>query len=389
MRILKVHNYYQQPGGEDQSFAAEVELLQIHNHQVFCFTRHNDEIKSMSNISIACKTLWNHDVYRALLGTIRETKPDIVHFENTFPLISPSAYYAARKAGVPIIQSLRNYRLFCANSFFLRDGKVCEDCLGKIFPYPALYHRCYRNNRLATGVVVALQVFHRLIRTWQRTVDRYIALTEFARSKYVEAGLPENKIVVKPNFITNDPGMGMGDGYFALFVGRLSVEKGITTLLSAWNHLSQKIPLWIAGDGPLRSMVETAARQNPLIIVTGRKTPTEVLELMKKATMLLFPSLWFEGLPRVIIEAYAVGLPIVASNLGSMTSLIDHGNTGLHFRPGDPQDLVEKVEFLLRNHEIYRQMRLKARNYYKKHFTSDKNYQILMQIYNDVLQGPR
>lgn len=386
MRILRIHNYYQQAGGEDQSFEAEINLLKAHGHEVICFTKHNNEINQMSSLSIAQKTIWNQEVYTILTQLIKQEQPDVVHFENTFPLVSPAAYYAAKRLGVPVVQSLRNYRLFCANAYFLRDGHVCEACLGRSIPWPALYYKCYRNSLQATGIVFLLQTFHRLIKTWQRTIDRYIALTDFARRKYIEAGLPEHKIVVKPNFLVTDPGIGEGNGHFALFVGRLSKEKGVETLLDAWRSSRIPLPLWIVGDGPLREIVRTASLQNPNIVMLGQQSTREVLTLMKQAKMLIFPSLWFEGLPRVIVEAYAVGLPVLASNIGSMSSLICHEKTGLHFRPGDQEDIIQKVLYLLQNSTLITTIRHNARRYYEENFTSERNYQQLLQIYQSVCQ---
>src|SRR4051812_3656351 len=179
MRILVAHNFYQQPGGEDQSFAAEVQVLRDGGQEVRTYTCHNDAINGMAKLTIAGKTIWNRQTHAELRGLCREFRPDVVHFNNTFPLISPAAYYACRSEGAAVVQSLRNYRLLCPAATFYRDGKVCEDCLGKAVPWPALAHKCYRDNLGATATSVALLTGHRMIGTYSRAVDRYIAISEF------------------------------------------------------------------------------------------------------------------------------------------------------------------------------------------------------------------
>jgi glycosyltransferase involved in cell wall biosynthesis len=389
MRILRVHNYYQQPGGEDQSFAAEIALLEQHGHEVIRFTVHNDAINSMGRLEVAGKTLWNREMYKQIAALIAREKPEIAHFENTFPLISPAAYYATQRAGLPVVQSLRNYRLFCADAYFYRQGRVCEECLGKMIPWPALHYRCYRDSFLATGVVTSMQVLHRSLHTWARQVDRFIALTEFGRRKFVEGGIAPEKIVVKPNFLVRDPGLGEGSGDYALFVGRLSAEKGIVELLKSWEALGSRLLLKLVGSGPLAPMVAEAASAMVGVEWLGQQPPEEVAVLMGAARLLIFPSLWYEGFPRVIVEAFARGLPVVASNLGSMASLIEHRRTGLHFHPGDTDDLAAQVTWALDRPQELERMRREARTVFEAAYTADRNYHLLMQIYLDCLQAKR
>lgn len=386
MHILRVHNYYQHPGGEDQSFAAEIGLLERYGHRVTRYTAHNDAISGMGRAEALRKTLWNNDVYGELRALIRRERPDLVHFENTFPLISPAAYYAARREGLAVIQSLRNYRLFCANAYLLRDGHVCEDCLGKQIPIPALIHRCYRDSRSATAAVVALQITHRALRTWQRQVDLFIALTEFGRGIFIRGGLPAEKIVVKPNFVADDPGPGDGAGGYALFVGRLSHEKGVSALLDAWDIVGERMPLRIVGEGPLGGLVAAAAARNPAIQQLGQRSSSEVMRLMRAAKVLVFPSLWYEGFPRVIVEAYAAGLPVIASNLGAMASLIIHGETGLHARPGDARDLADQICLIAEGSTTLAAMRAAARVAFEARYTAEHNYEQMMQIYAGAIR---
>ena len=389
MKLLFVHNYYQQPGGEDQVFGAEADLLESHGHQVIRFTVHNDLVRDMNPLALAWRTIWNANTYRQLRDLLRSERPDTVHFHNTFPLVSPAAYYAANAEGVPAIQRLPNYRLLCPNALLFRDGHVCEDCLGKLVPWPSLIHRCYRHSLGATGTTAAMLATHRALHTWTQKVDVYVALTEFARVKFVQGGLPADKIVVKPNFLADDPGVGDAGGKYALFVGRLSPEKGLDTLLVAWERLGRNLPLKVVGDGPLASRVKGAAREMTGVEYLGRASRQDVLSLMKGASLLVFPSLWYEAFPNVIVEAYASGLPVLASNIGSMSSLIDHGRTGLHFQPGDPDDLATQVEWALTHPRELATMRREARAEYLAKYTAERNYRMLMDIYERALESRR
>jgi glycosyltransferase involved in cell wall biosynthesis len=381
MKVLFVHNYYQQPGGEDQVFTTEAALLEAHGHRVVRYTVHNDKVAEMNPLSLVQATVWNKAVYRDLRALICRERPQVAHFHNTFPLISPAAYYAAKAEGVPVVQTLHNYRLLCPNGVFFRDGLLCEDCLGKAVPWPGVVHACYRSSRAGTGVVATMLTLQRVLRIPTEVVNLYIALTEFAREKFIQAGLPAEKIVVKPNFVDPDPGLGEGLGGYALFVGRLSPEKGIDTMLAAWERLGRKVSLKIVGDGPLAVQVDKAARQLPGVEWLGRLSKTQVIALMKDAHVLLFPSLWYEGFPMVLAEAGAVGLPVVASELGSMLSLITPGHTGLHFHPGNPEDLAKQVEWAFTHPAELTQIRRKARAEFESKYSAEQNYRILMEIY--------
>ena len=262
MRVVLVHNYYQQPGGEDQVFAAEGRLLEARGHHVYRHTVHNDEVSGYNKAALAKATLWNGDSYRELRAIFRRERAEVVHVHNTLPLVSPAVYYAAKAEGVAVVQTLHNYRLLCPAATFLRDGRVCEDCLGRA-PWPGVVHACYRDSVAASSVLASMLTYHRARRTWTEMIDVYVALTEFAREKFVEGGLPEAKIVVKPNFLDSHLSTPEEPKAYALFVGRLSKEKGLSVLLSAWRTLGARIPLKIVGDGPLAQEVDRAAREVP------------------------------------------------------------------------------------------------------------------------------
>lgn len=385
MRILKIHTYYQQPGGEDQSFAAEVALLQEKGHEVRVLTFHNRDLEVLSPWAQAAKTLWNGQAYQEVREAVRAFRPHIVHLHNTFPFASPAVVHAAKAEGVPVVMTLHNYRLLCVNALFFREGRVCEDCLGHL-PWRGAVHGCYRDSRPASAVVAGMLALHRALGTWGK-VDRFIALTEFARKKFIEAGFSPPKVAVKPNFVHPDPGVGEGQGGYALFVGRLSPEKGVETLLQAWARLKGGVPLKVVGDGPLRSRVEAAVGQMEGLEYLGPKPLLEVYRLMGEAAFLVFPSEGYETFGRVAVEAFAKGTPVVAAEIGAAGEVTEHGRTGLHFRPGDPEDLAAKVEWLLLHPEELRRMRREARAEYEAKYTAERNYQLLMEIYGQALEA--
>lgn len=380
MNILLVHNYYQQAGGEDQVFAAEADLLAAKGHTVQRYTVHNDAIQTQNAFAVAATTFWNRSIYQELRSQIRQHQIHLAHFHNTFPLISPAAYHAAKAEGIAVIQTCHNYRLLCPNALFYRNGKVCEDCLGRI-PWAGVVHRCYRGSLGASAVTAANLTLHRAIGTPQQ-IDRYIALTEFSRQKFIQGGIPADKLVVKPNFVHPDPGYQDGAGGYAIFVGRLSQEKGIDLLLAAWEQVGDRIPLKIVGDGPLAT--EVAATQAPGVEWLGRRSLEEVYPLLGQAAFLVFPSKWYEGFPRIIVESLAVGTPIVGADIGSIHDLIQPGYTGLRFRPGDVASLVEQIHQLLDWPDRLQAMRRAARREFETHYTADRNYQQLMEIYQQV-----
>ncbi len=385
MRILIAHNFYQQPGGEDESFRSETALLEDRGHTVIRYTQHNDAFASMNSLRAAQVTFWNRRVYNELRALIRRERPDVAHFQNTFPLISPAAYYAARAARVPVVQTLRNYRLLCPSAVCFREGQVCELCAQRHLKWPGVRYACYRQSRLATAVVALMLVSHHYAGTWQRAVDRYIVLTEFARQKFVANGLPAGKIAIKPNFVHPAPAAGDGTGGYALFIGRLSPEKGIETMLEAWQTHAPGLPLRLIGDGPLRERVQQAAAQHPAITWLGRQPNEQVYSWLQHATCLVFPSLCYEGMPRVIIEAFATGTPVIASNLGAAAEMIQDGETGLHFRAGDAHDLAVKAAQVFEQPGDSRQMGKAAREEFEANYTAERNYEQLMAIYEQIV----
>jgi glycosyltransferase involved in cell wall biosynthesis len=383
MRILICHNYYQQAGGEDQVFAAEVDLLRSRGHAVETFIAHNDEVAQLNSLQLAGVTLWNRKAAAELQSRVRRQRAQIVHFHNTFPLLSPAVYWAAHLQGAAVVQTLHNYRLLCPAATFFRNGKPCEQCLTRL-PMAGVVHGCYRG-RAVSAVTVAMLGLHRLLGTYNQAIDAYIAMTGFARGKFLLAGFAPERMHVKPNFLDPDPCPGAGDGGFALFVGRLTQEKGIVPLLAAWRIIGEALPLKICGCGPMDAAVEAAVASNKSIQWLGQRPLQEVIELMGRATLLVFPSLWYEGFPRTIVEALARGTPVVASDLGSMKELIVPELSGSLFEPGDPEMMARQILRLAGNGPGLVLMRQAARQQFLDRYTAERNYLTILEIYRHAL----
>jgi len=381
-RVLFVHNAYQHKGGEDSVVAEEIALLESHGHQVETYFRHNDDIAGLASLSVAQQTLWSSRTTQEIVALIDRFRPDIIHIHNTFPLISPSLYWAAGGAGVPVVQTLHNFRLMCLNALFMRGGRVCEDCLGHV-PWRGVVRRCYRDSPAASGVLGAMLVLHRGLGTYRNKVARYIALNEFCRSKFIEGGLPAERVVVKPNFVDFDaPAPASRAGL--LFVGRLSVEKGVSTLAAAMALLPDA-QLRVAGDGPEAGLLDGVAGVTRLGSLPGEAVRGE----MSHALALVVPSICYENFPRTIAEAFACSLPVIASRIGALADIMRDGETGLLFDPGNPRDLADKLAWSLANRERMAEMGRNARAQYEAEFSAEVNYRRLMEIYGSVLVEQR
>jgi glycosyltransferase involved in cell wall biosynthesis len=382
MKIAVIHNFYKSSGGEDRVFENEIAVLRRHGHTVSEFTMHNDEADAVSRLRLAKETIWSKRSYETLLEFFQRNCIDVAHFHNTFPLISPAGYYAARAAGAAVVQTLHNYRLICPSGQLLRAGRVCEDCLGRTFAWPSVAHACYRGERGATAVIAGMSAFHWLRGTWTDQVDRYIAQTEFAKDRFIAGGLPAEKIVVKSHFVSGEPATSVAPRHQrALFVGRLSTEKGIDTLLQAWRGL--ETPIDVFGSGPL---LETVQRANlPVVHVKGNVTQDEVAKAMATACFIVVPSVWYEGTPLVVIEAFAAGLPVIASRLGAMAEIVDDGITGLHFEAGNATDLASKVRWAADHRQDMLHMGDRARHAYQMCYSESIGYAKLISVYEEVL----
>jgi glycosyltransferase involved in cell wall biosynthesis len=410
MKVLLVHNLYQQPGGEDVVFSLERQMLERAGHQVVVYRRTNCEVHSVSwRPALALKTIWAADARRDFVGILSREKPDVVHVHNTFFMVSPSIYSACRAAKVPVVQTLHNYRLLCPAALFFRAGRVCEECI-KCGLQRGAFHGCYRDSRVLTSVVTLMLLMHRMMHTWQRSVECYIAPTEFARQKFIEGGLPAEKIFVKPNFVHPDPlavapmstsqahasndaapsglSLPQQDGY-ALFVGRPSPEKGVGTLLAAWERIASGIPLIIVGGRPERGWLgaNTVQRSPTAVRFLGLMSHEETLTAIKGARFLVFPSEWYETFGLGIVEAFACGVPVICSRLGAMQEIVVDGRTGFHFTPGNIEDLAARVEWAWAHPTETAAMGRAARAEYEAKYTADRNYRMLIEIYKRAINA--
>ena len=385
-RVLAVHSYYQQRGGEDVIFETECALLEAHGHEVTRHVTHNDALDARGRLRAGIDAIWNRDEARRLRAVADATRPDIAQVFNTFPLLSPAIFHALDSAGVPAVLNVQNYRLFCLNALFHRDGHLCEDCFGRRLAWPGVVHGCYRDSRAGSAIVAGMLVTHRARRTWTRRVACHIVPTAFLRDKLVAGGIDAERVAIKPNLVSPDPGIGEHRGGFALFAGRLTPEKGVATLLNAWALLSDPPLLRIAGDGPLRDLVSGST--NARVEWLGPRPKEELAALMRDATVLIAPSEWYEGAPMVIAEAYATGLPVIGTALGGVGAMVMDGVTGLLTPAGDVAALAERVVWAFERSDELVTMGRNARAVYERDHAPETGYRRLRDIYDRVLVAP-
>lgn len=389
MRILQVHNRYQQAGGEDRVVAQEAALLRRHGHTVIEYYRTNDELDGLNLATrawLARRLVWADDTVQALAALIEQEQPDVAHIHNTFLMISPAVYAACQRVGLPVVQTLHNYRLLCPPATFYRDGAPCEKCLPKTLAWPAVVHACYRQSRLESAAMATILMVHRWLKTWQTQIDLYLTPTHFVRQKFIEAGFPPERLLVKPHFLYPDPGPKEVAGDYGLYVGRLAPEKGLMPLLRAWQPL-RHIPLKIAGDGPLRTELAQFIQSHQLsqVELLGSRPAAEVITLMKGARFLVWPSELYETFGLVAIEAFACGLPVITARLGAMAEIVSDGQTGLHFEPGQAEALRTAAEWAWRQPQELAVMGQAARSEYETHYTAERNYAMLLEMYQQAI----
>lgn len=389
IKILIVHNKYQQSGGEDQVFNHESGLLKSNGEEVLTYTATNDEIQPTlrNKLSVGARAVWSYPEYKRFMEFLQANNPDVVHVHNFFPLISPSIYYACHQLNIPVVQTLHNYRLICPAATFLRNGDICEKCLdGSVLN--SVRYACYRDSALQTIPVAAMIGINKALHTWDSKVNRYIALTEFAKRKFVESGLPEEKISVKPNFlaIAPDKGVPTERGNYLLYVGRLSKEKGVEVLLAAWKMLEEvtEAKLIIIGDGPEKAKLELEYGQRNNVIFAGKLPSPETMEYIGGARFLVAPSICYEGMPLTILEAYSTGTPVIASNIGSLKEMVKDGSTGFLFEKGNSDNLYAVIKKALLYKE-YGALVRNANREFKDKYTAVHNYRQLINIYNEAI----
>lgn len=379
-RVLLVHNAYQQRGGEDSVVASEAALLRAHGHEVATYLRHNDDVPQVSKLSLAAQALWSRQSTAEVRERIAAFRPDVVHVHNTLPLVSPSVFWAAHRAGVPVVQTLHNFRMMCPQAMFLRQGKTCEDCLGRL-PWRGVLRGCYRHSVPQTAVVAATVVLHRGLGTYDRAITRFIALSEFSRGKFIEGGLAPERVIIKPNFV-EDAGDGLTEGrHGGLFVGRLSDEKGVGVLLDALRHHAADVEVIGEGDWSPQAKAQLGERAPGFLPVD------QILARMKRASYLLLPSLCGENFPRTLAEAYCCGLPVIASRIGALAELVEDGVTGLLFETGNARDLADKLAWAEAHPAQMQAMGRTARARYEALYSPETNLQRLLAIYEEARQA--
>ena len=386
MKILIAHNRYQQFGGEDQVVAAEAGMLSRNGHRVEHLSFDNEGIQGgPAKVGAALSSFFSLSSYDRALKVLEGFGPDVLHVHNFIPNLSPSIFFASKRARVPVVQTLHNYRLICANALLYRDGSVCEECVQADSFLPGVRHGCYRGSRVGSAIVGANMALHSSLGTWVQRINRYIVLTEFAAQK-LSLRVPPSLIRVKPNFVP-DRGAGEANGDFLLYVGRLSQEKGLETLIAADKLGPLPLPVVIVGDGPLRGTLEEAcARPGTRLRMIGRQSGDEVLLWMKRAAALLLPSTCYEGFPMTIAEALSVGLPVIASRTGGIPEIVPDCLCGLLHTPGDPKALVSTVEEFSRMvPETLSAMRVAARNRYLEKYSEVRNHVELIRIYEEAI----
>lgn len=385
-KILMVHNYYQVRGGERAVFENEQKLLQEHGHDLITYTRDNAELNTCKykKLLLPFTTIFSWKTYRDVKRIIKEKEIDVVHCHNTFPLISPSVYYAAIHSGVPVIQTIHNFRFLCPEGMFFCDGQICERCREKGKFGDSLKYRCYRGSWIQTMMVVTMLKLHRICGTYKKI--NYIFLTEFNRNKFDRLiDIHGSNVFVKPNFVNEEiPARHRMENKTFVFAGRLEENKGINLLLDRWRLLPENCILHIYGDGALKEKVEKAAAEQNNISFFGFRPQTDVFEDLLTAAGLVFPSLWYEGFPMIIAESMAMGCPVLATNLGNHGDIVSQSQGGVLFDPQSEGSFVAAVERIIADNE---QLSRNAGQYYKATLSKESNYKALEEIYRAIKKG--
>jgi len=388
MKILVIHNSYLERGGEDEVVESEIKLLEDFGHKVIFYRRTNKDIKNFSLFKkikfLGKEIIWSKDTYIRIKELVRKEKPDIAHIHNTLLLITPSVYCALCEEKIPIVQTLHNFRLLCPKGILYRNDRICEECV-KYGLICAVVHRCWRNSFILTLALVRMLKIHFKKKTVQNKIDAYITLSKFNKDKFVKVGLAEEKIFVKPNFVDIDIESRNRSQDFILFVGRLVGYKGIKTLITAFRNLAG-YNLKIIGDGPLYGGLTEKVKKISNIDLLGRLSYKETQHYIRCAAFLVFPSECYESTPRVVIESFSCGVPILVSDRGFKASTISKEGVGLEFRAGDSSDLTDKVRYLMNNKQLLEKMGKNAFKVYKEKYTPQKSYELLMGIYNKVIE---
>ncbi|MGK0701216.1 glycosyltransferase family 4 protein [Priestia flexa] len=390
MKILVIHNYYQISGGEDRVLEEEVKLLTSNGVEVVKYFISNKEVNlkgPVNKIKLGINTVWSKQKYKEIKSLIKKVNPDLVHLHNTFPLLSPSVYYACKFMGKPVVQTLHNYRLGCPGAMLLRNNEICEKCISGSLLNSVKYG-CYRNSRVQTIPLSTMLYTHRFLNTWNNKVDKYIALTNFAKEKFIEIGLNKDKITVKPNFMEQHTEGRLKKDDEITFVGRISKEKGLHLLLAAWSKVGSEVntKLNVIGDGPLRKELEGKYQHLSNVNFLGKLDSTAVLSYMSKSKYIIVPSIWYEGFPMTIIESYSVNTPVISSNIGSLKEVVINEITGFHFENNNINSLENTLKKALK-YSDYDKLQRNIKEQYEKKYTPNANFKMLINIYEEVVRS--
>jgi glycosyltransferase involved in cell wall biosynthesis len=391
VKILAVHNFYGSaaPSGENKAFETETALLERRGHDVRRFVRHSDDLRRMGGLGMvrgAIGTPWNPFAARALQRTVEEFRPDVVHVHNTFPMLSPAIFHAIGTRAARVL-TLHNYRLFCSAAIPMRAGRVCTECLDQRSVLPALRHGCYRGSRIATLPLATSVALHRALGTWTNEVDAFLALSEFQRERMVDAGLPRERVHVKPSFFPGNPAVVPWSERepVVVFAGRLTAEKGVESLIRAWQSWGESSPeLRIIGAGDLLPELERLAA-GARVRFLGALPLAATHEQIARARLLVLPSECFEGSPLVLAEAFAFGTPAAVSNVGPLPSIVTDGENGLVFEAGTPSSLLETVRRSWDSPGLLEHLGSDARRVFERLYTEDSAYDILTRTYDAAL----
>lgn len=389
MKVLLVHCFYRSsaPSGEDSVYRNEKKLLEDNGYKVITYEKFNDDLNNNSffkKIAAGFEFIWSLQAFREITEIIKNEKPDIAHFHNIFPQISTSAYLACKKNGVPVIQTLHNFRYICPAGLLQRNSKPCEKCIDKSLVF-SLIHKCYRNSYIATLPMAAMIGFNKATDSFSKNVNRYIALTNFGKSRFIAGGFPQEKICVKPNFINHIENNEHHLGEYVLYVGRLTQEKGVMTLIEACKK-TKHIPLKIVGDGELRSKLESISIQYDLNVeFLGYQNKDFVMSMLKKSRFLVLPSECYEGFPVTVVEAFASGKPVVGSKIGSLDEIIEENITGSKFTFGSSDALADCIQNMWEDIDKLKTMSENARFSFENKYNPSINFSILSSIYNDAI----
>jgi glycosyltransferase involved in cell wall biosynthesis len=391
MRVLIVHNRYRSamPSGENAVVDEEADLLEEARCEVRRLDTSSDEIATWAaskRLTLPGRVVWSREGYRLTARAIDEAEPDVVHFHNTFPLLSPAALWAARRSGRGVVQTLHNFRPLCPGGSFYRAGAICERCLGHL-PVPAVIHGCYRGSRLATLPVATMDAVHDVAGTWTSCVDLFVTPSEFARRKYVQAGWPAAKLVVKPN-TARDPAPVDAEhtGVFT-YLGRVEKPKGTDVLLDSWAIAFPEGGARLRLVGSHDAAASARAATLPGVELTGPVDRARAHALLAGSCALVVPSTSYEVFPRVIAEAYALGVPVIAADVGSLPELVEHRRTGLLVQPGSPESLSQALRELTQSPELSFRLGRQARRVWEEKYSPAVTTARLLSIYAAAVEA--